>query len=62
MSAIKRIREQKGISQKDFAEALGVTQGAVSHWEQGRRKPGIDDLVAIAKLLGCKVDDLISDP
>ena len=61
MSAIKRIREQKGISQKDFAEALGVTPGAVSHWEQGRRKPGIDDLIAIAKLLECKVDDLISD-
>lgn len=61
VTAIKRIREQRGISQREFAEALGVTQGAVSHWELGRRKPDIDDLIAIARFLNCKVDDLLTD-
>lgn len=59
MNAIRRLREAQGFSQLEFAMALGVTQGAVSHWENGRRKPDIDDLVRIAQLLNCKVDDLI---
>lgn len=59
MTAIRKLREAKGFSQLEFATALGVTQGAVSHWENGRRKPDIDDLVRIAELLGCKLDDLI---
>lgn len=59
MTAIRKLREAKGFSQLEFAMALGVTQGAVSHWENGRRKPDIDDLVRIAELLGCKLDDLI---
>ena len=59
MTAIRRLREEKGFSQLEFAMALGVTQGAVSHWETGRRKPDIDDLVRIAQLLNCTLDDLI---
>lgn len=59
MTAIRRLREEKGISQLEFAIAMGVTQGAVSHWETGRRKPDIDDLVRMAELLNCKLDDLI---
>ena len=59
MNAIRRLREAQGFSQLEFAMALGVTPGAVSHWENGRRKPDIDDLVRIAQLLNCKVDDLI---
>lgn len=59
MTAIRKLRKAKGFSQLEFAMALGVTQGAVSHWENGRRKPGIDDLAKIAQLLNCKIDDLI---
>lgn len=59
MNNIRRIRVEKGFSQLEFAMAMGVTQGAVSHWETGRRKPDIDDLKRMAELLGCKVDDLI---
>ncbi len=59
MTAIRKLREKRGLSQIEFATALGVTPGAVSHWENGRRKPGIDDLAKMAQILGCKVDDLI---
>lgn len=61
MEAIRRLREANGYSQLEFAMALGVTQGAVSHWETGRRKPDIDDLVRIAQLFHCKLDDLIKE-
>lgn len=59
MTNIRKVREARGFSQLEFAMAIGVTPGAVSHWETGRRKPGIDDLARMSELLGCKVDDLI---
>jgi transcriptional regulator with XRE-family HTH domain len=59
VTEIRRLREERGISQQELAQALGVTQGAVSHWENGVRKPDIDDIVKIAQLFNCKVDDLI---
>ena len=59
MTEIRRLREERGISQQELAQPLGVTQGAVSHWENGVRKPDIDDIVKIAQLFNCKVDDLI---
>jgi transcriptional regulator with XRE-family HTH domain len=59
VTEIRRLREERGISQHELAQALGVTQGAVSHWENGVRKPDIDDIVKIAQLFNCKVDDLI---
>lgn len=41
MSAIqiKAIRESLGMTQSEFAERLGVSQMAVSHWENGLRRP-----------------------
>ena len=59
MTAIKRIRVLKNITQQEMASALGVSPAAISHWETGRRKPDVDDLIAIARFFGCKVDDLI---
>lgn len=34
------LREKLGLSVKDFALALGVSWGAVYHWEAGRSRPG----------------------
>jgi len=36
---IKRIREQFGISQREFAGLLGISVDTVQNWEQGRRTP-----------------------
>lgn len=59
MTAIKRIRVLKNITQQEMASALGISPAAISHWETGRRKPDVDDLIAIARFFDCKVDDLI---
>lgn len=59
MTKLKQLRKQSGLSQTELAAAIGVTQGAVSQWEMGASKPSLDNLVSIAKALGCKVDDLI---
>lgn len=36
---IKTVRESLGMTQTEFADALGVQQTAVSHWENGARRP-----------------------
>lgn len=37
--AIRDVRTMRGMSIADFAEAVGVTVGAVSQWETGRTSP-----------------------
>lgn len=36
---IKSIRTSLGMTQTEFADTLGVSQMAVSHWENGLRRP-----------------------
>lgn len=59
MIAIRRYRKLLGLTQEELADKLGMTQAAISRFETGDRKPDVDDLTAIAKFFGCKVDDLI---
>lgn len=56
---IKKFRKRAGYSQKEVAEALHVTQGAVSSWEAGRWEPDQTNLSALADLFGVSVDMLI---
>lgn len=59
MTAIRRLRKMRGLTQAEFASALGMSQASISRFETGERKPDVDDLIAIARFFGCKVDDLI---
>lgn len=58
---IRQVREARGLSQGVLAEALGVTQTAVSYWESGRRSPDVDDLIEIAEVLETDVASLFSE-
>lgn len=51
---IRRLRDNLGMSQKAFGEAVGSTQTAVNRWEQGACKPVPAKRPAIARLAGCK--------
>lgn len=42
------------INQEKLAEHLGVTKGAVSHWLNARREPGIEDIAKIMRFLGMR--------
>lgn len=37
--AARQIREQSGLSQRDFATMMGISTATLRNWEQGRRKP-----------------------
>ena len=62
MTTLQRIRKAKGMSQKELADALGVTQGTISAWESGRWNPTIERVRAAAKVLCVTVDELIGEP
>jgi transcriptional regulator with XRE-family HTH domain len=49
--AARERRKAAGIDQAEVASALGVTAGAVSHWESGRRRIGTKYALAYARLL-----------
>ena len=57
--AIKNIRKYNFLNQTEFANKIGVTQGAVSQWENGLTRPNSDQLQAISKAFNVSVDDLL---
>lgn len=48
---LKQIREGRGVSQQQLADAAGVSLRAVSHWEQGLRSPSWDAVQAVCRAL-----------
>ena len=48
-------------SQKEVADLLGVSATAVNKWEIGESLPRVDRLIAISKLYGCSVEELLAD-
>lgn len=50
--AIRVARHAQGITQEDLADRAGVTQAALSRWENDLRKPDDDAIAALADALG----------
>ena len=59
-STIKRLREEKGITQQQLAEELGVSSKAVSKWETAKGLPDISLIESLSRVLGVSVTELIS--
>ena len=57
--ALKARRTQRGFTQEYVAEALGVSRQAVSKWKNGSSEPSTANLMALAKLYGLSVDELL---
>lgn len=48
---IKQLRKQKGLTQKEMAEAVGVGVSTVAMWESGKRTPSFKLLNDLSDLL-----------
>lgn len=59
-STIKRLREEKGITQQQLAEELGVSSKAVSKWETAKGLPDISLIESLSRVLGVSVTELMS--
>ena len=53
------LRRRAGLTQKEMAQQLGVTNKAVSKWETGRSKPTTNALRKMAVLFGISVERLL---
>lgn len=51
-SAVRELRIRSGISGRKISEQLGLSHGAVSHWETGRRIPNVEEVAAFLAVLG----------
>lgn len=57
---LARLRKEKGMTQKELAEKLFVSDKAVSKWERGLSLPDIALLQPMAEVLGASVTELLS--
>ena len=56
---IAKLREDIGMSQSELGSLLGVTNKAVSRWENGRGYPDTSLLLKLSEILGITVDELL---
>lgn len=59
MVKIKELRLENALTQKEFAERLGLDAHNVGDWERGKGEPNSDMLVKIASVFGVSVDYLL---
>ena len=55
------LRKIKGLTQDEFAKAVGVSRQAVYKWESGQSYPEVSKLLEIKLLFGISIDDLLDD-
>lgn len=58
---IKNLRLKYGLSQKELGLIAGVTDKAVSTWEQGIKEPRMGAIQKMADHFGIKKSDIIED-
>ena len=56
---LRILREKIGISQREFAEVMGIARETYSKYETGTRTPTIDFLTAVHEKTGCSVQYLL---
>lgn len=56
---LARLRKDKGFTQTELGEAIGVTQRVISYYERETQKPASKLLPQIAKVLGVSTDELL---
>jgi len=56
---IKRLRQNKGLTQEQLGDVLGITGQAVSKWENGSALPDLPVLPLLAEYFGITIDELM---
>ncbi len=57
---ISDLRKEKGLTQAQLSEKLGITDRAVSKWETGRSMPDASIMLELCEILGISVNELLS--
>ena len=56
-----KLRKLRGITQDEFASAVGVSRQAVYKWESGQSYPEVAKLIEIKALFNVSIDDLLDE-
>ena len=56
---LRNLRTEKGLTQRQLADALFITRKTISNWEAGIRMPDVVMLTRLSKVLGVKPYELI---
>lgn len=54
-----KLRKQKGLSQEEIANIIGVSRQTISKWETGESNPDFDKIVPLCDLYNISTDELI---
>lgn len=57
---IAQCRKQTGLTQLQLADQLGITDKAISKWENGKALPDSSIMLALCSILGISVNELLS--
>lgn len=59
-NAIRKLREERGISREELAHRVGVHLNTIVNWETGRNDIRSSELLRLAKALDCTVEDILA--
>lgn len=59
MNRIKELRKETGIKQIDLCKQLGISQGTLSGWENGKYEPDLTSITSMANIFDVSVDYLL---
>ena len=57
---IAELRKEQSMTQRNLAEKLGVTDRAISKWENGRGMPDVSLMKPLCEILGISVTELLN--
>ena len=56
---IAELRKEKGLTQRELSEMVGVSDKTISHWERDESSPDISILPELSAIFGITVDELL---
>lgn len=61
MNRIKLLREENGMSQKELATKLSLSEGSISLYENESRKPSYEVLIKLSEIFNCSIDYIVGN-
>lgn len=61
METLLQLRKSKNLTQKDIADALGISRQAYANYETGNREPDLNTLKALSEFFGVSTDYLLNN-
>jgi transcriptional regulator with XRE-family HTH domain len=58
---LRQLRKEKGYTQKELSHIIGLSDNAVTNYEQGYRQPEQSILIKLASVLECSLDELVGN-